>query len=83
MREIFNKLYGLEKGIDEGIKTYKNIVHRKDDEDLRTERAYIRLTKEEKEMLKTLAKIRHQNVSDFVRLIIFDAYLNEFIKITN
>lgn len=83
MREIFPKIYGLEKGIDEGIKTYKNIVYRKDDEDLRNERVYIRLTKDEKEMLKNLARIRHQNVSDFVRLVIFDTYLNEFIKITS
>lgn len=83
MREIFQKIYGLEKGIDQGMKTYKNIVYRKDDEDLRNERVYIRLTKDEKEMLKNLAKIRHQNVSDFVRLVIFDTYLNEFIKITS
>lgn len=81
MNKFFNKLYGIEKGFSEGIKTYKDIVELKDDSDLRIKKVEVKLTIEEKELLKKIAKLKHKTMSDFVRELIFNQYLEDFIKI--
>lgn len=81
MNKFFNKLYGIEKGVSEGIKTYKNIVELKDNEELRIKKVEVKLTIEEKELLKKVAKLKHKTMSDFIRDLIFNKYLDEFIKI--
>lgn len=62
---------------------FKNILgnYVKDEEEIRNERIYIRVTKEEKEIIAFLAKNRHQSKSDFIRTLVFVKYLNDFIKI--
>lgn len=79
MVDIFRRLQGLEKGIKDGVETYKNIVSRKPEEELRTERIYLRVTKDEKYIIKSVAKLKHKSISDYSRESIFNA-INKYIK---
>lgn len=40
----------------------------------------VRVTKEEKEIIKSLARLKHMNVSQFVRYVILNEYVEEIIK---
>ncbi|MGL4655182.1 MAG: DUF6290 family protein [Sarcina sp.] len=62
---------------------YENIKRgpMKEEGQYRTERIYIRMTKEEKEMLEIFAKLQHKTKSEFIRDLIFNKYFDDFIKI--
>ena len=44
------------------------------------EKIEVRVTKEEKEIIKSLARLKHMNVSQFVRYVILNKYIEEIIK---
>lgn len=83
MSKVFEKIYGLEKGIEEGFKTYRKIVNgrpQKPIEQLKKERIYIRVTEEEKKEIEALANLNHKSTSEFIRHLIFNKYANELFK---
>jgi hypothetical protein len=68
LKEMFFEIFGSRDN-------YSN-----NDNDIRTERIYIRLTKQEKELLQAMSK-SHKSNSDFVRYILFKKYIDDFIKV--
>ena len=52
----------------------------KDYDSYRDERIYIRVTKDEKDIIKKLARCQCLDTSNFVRWLIFGKYLDDFIK---
>lgn len=46
----------------------------------RDERIYIRVTKDEKDIIRKLARCQCLDTSNFVRWLIFGKYLDDFIK---
>ncbi|NSB12125.1 hypothetical protein [Clostridium beijerinckii] len=52
----------------------------KDYDSYRDERIYIRVTKDEKDIIRKLAKCQCLDTSNFVRWLIFGKYLDDFIK---
>ncbi|MVX62224.1 DUF1778 domain-containing protein [Clostridium chromiireducens] len=46
----------------------------------RDDRIYVRVTKDEKDMIKNLAKLQHRDVSNFIRWLALSKYLDDFIK---
>lgn len=46
----------------------------------RDERIYVRVTADEKDMIKKLAKIQGRDVSNFIRWLALNKYLNDFIQ---
>ena len=46
----------------------------------RDERIYVRVTKDEKIMIQSLAKIQQRDVSNFIRWLALSKYLDDFIK---
>ena len=40
----------------------------------------IRVTEEEKELIKSMARLNHMNVSEFIRYIVLNKYLSEIMK---
>ena len=40
----------------------------------------IRVTEEEKELIKSMARLNHMNVSEFIRYIALNKYLSEIMK---
>lgn len=40
----------------------------------------VRITEDEKEVIKSMARLNHMNVSEFVRYLVFNRYANELIK---
>lgn len=58
----------------------KEIVGQKKEEDnYKGERIYIRVTESEKEMIEKLASIEKRSVSNFIRHLVY-VHLNNFIK---
>lgn len=75
-----NRSGGVVKMIKEIIELFFRSKDKKNYDSLRDERIYIRVTKDEKELIKKLANCQCLNVSDFVRWIVFSKYINDFIK---
>ncbi len=46
----------------------------------RSERIYVRVTEDEKDMIQKLAKIQGRDVSNFIRWLALNKYLNDFIQ---
>jgi uncharacterized protein (DUF1778 family) len=46
----------------------------------RSEKIYVRVTEDEKDMIQKLAKIQGRDVSNFIRYLALNKYLNDFIK---
>jgi len=46
----------------------------------RDQRIYIRVTKDEKEIIEKLAKIQRRDTSNFIRWLALTKYLDDFIK---
>lgn len=40
----------------------------------------IRVTEEEKELIKSMARLNYMNVSEFIRYIVLNKYLSEIMK---
>lgn len=62
---------------------YENIKRgpMKSESDYRTERVFFRVTKEEKETIQIMARMKHQTTADFIRSLIFIKYFDEFINV--
>lgn len=57
-----------------------NIMKKIEFELIRNEGVYIKVTGEQKEIIKKLAKCQKKSSSDFVKWVIFSKYINDFIK---
>lgn len=57
-----------------------NIMKKIEFEILRNEGIYIKLTYEQKQLIKKLAKCQKKKDSDFIKWIIFSKYIDDFIK---
>ncbi|WP_066679370.1 DUF6290 family protein [Clostridium septicum] len=62
------------------LKDLRTIQNAKYNEGNRTERIPVRVTEEEKELIKKMAKCQSLDVSNFIRWVILSKYKNEFIK---
>lgn len=58
----------------------KGIVEEKE---IKTCKVEIRVTEEEKEMLRAMAKLRRTSTSELIRQVMFNIYLKELIKVNN
>lgn len=67
--------------IIEIIKLFKEQKQDKHYDSYRSERIYVRVTKEEKDCIKKLAKCQLMDSSTFVRHVILSKYIDDFIKI--
>jgi len=67
LKEVFYEIFGERK------------EYEPHEDSRRIERVEIKMTKDEKDLLETLAS-RHKNKSDFIRYVIFKKYIDEFIK---
>jgi F0F1-type ATP synthase delta subunit len=58
------------------------LEHKKDKQydPYRDQRIYVRVTEDEKDMIKKLAKIQGRDVSNFIRWLALNKYLNDFIQ---
>lgn len=52
----------------------------KDYDSYRDQRIYIRVTQDEKDIIKKLAKCQCLDTSNFVRWLIFSRYIDDFVK---
>lgn len=51
-----------------------------DDRQAFNERINWRVTEEEKNLIKDMAKLQHMDVSTFLRQLVFNWYINDYIK---
>ncbi|MDO5517787.1 MAG: hypothetical protein Q4F66_09540 [Clostridium sp.] len=68
------------KEMVEIIKIFAELKKDNEDDSNRSEGIYVRVTKEEKECIKKLAKCQCLDTSNFVRWLIFSKYIDDFIK---
>lgn len=68
------------ENIKEIIKLFLEGKKDKQYDSYRDQRIYIRLTKDEKDMIQSLAKLQHRDVSNFIRWLALSKYLDDFIK---
>ena len=47
---------------------------------IRNDGVYVKVTKEQKEIIKMLAKCQKKSSSDFIKWVIFQKYVDDFIK---
>lgn len=57
-----------------------NIMKKVEFELFRNEGVYIKLTREQKELIGKLAKCQKKNNSEFIKWLIFSKYIDDFIK---
>lgn len=57
----------------------KEIINMNKDENNK-DKIEVRVTKDEKEIIKSLARLNHMNVSEFIRYLTLNKYINEVIK---
>lgn len=67
--------------IIEIIKLFKEQKQDKHYNSYRSERIYVRVTQEEKDCIKKLARCQLMDTSTFVRHVILSKYIDDFIKI--
>lgn len=63
-------LYGIKEKINSAIINKRNI-----------DKIEISISKEEKEIIEKLAKLHKLNTKDFIRWVVLNKFLNDFIKI--
>lgn len=63
-------LYGIKEKINSAIINKRNI-----------DKIEISVSKEEKEIIEKLAKLHKLNTKDFIRWVVLNKFLNDFIKI--
>lgn len=66
--------------IIEFIRLWREEKQDKQYDSYRSERIYIRVTPEEKELINKLAKCQCLDKSNFIRWLIFSKYINDFVK---
>lgn len=57
-----------------------NIMKKIEFELVRDEGVYVKVTDEQKEIIKKLAKCQKRSTSDFIKWVIFSKYIDDFIK---
>lgn len=57
-----------------------NIMKKIEFELFRNEGVYVKLTAQEKDVVKKLARCRKLNTSNFIKWLIFSKYVDDFIK---
>lgn len=57
-----------------------NIMKSIEFELIRNEGVYVKVTDEQKEIIKKLAKCQKRSSSDFIKWVIFSKYIDDFIK---
>lgn len=57
-----------------------NIMKKIEFELIRNDGVYVKVTKEQKEIIKMLAKCQKKSSSDFIKWVIFKKYVDDFIK---
>lgn len=57
-----------------------NIMKKIEFELIRNDGVYVKVTKEQKEIIKMLAKCQKKSSSDFIKWVIFQKYVDDFIK---
>ena len=76
------------KSVLEKIKAIKNLILKYllnimkmiEFELIRNDGVYVKVTEEQKEIIKKLAKCQKKSSSDFIKWIIFQRYVDDFIK---
>ncbi|MBY0756489.1 hypothetical protein K5V21_13625 [Clostridium sardiniense] len=63
-------MYGIKEKINSAIINKRNI-----------DKIEISISKEEKEIIEKLAKLHKLNTKDFIRWVVLNKFLNDFIKI--
>jgi len=66
--------------IKEIIKLFFECKKDKQYDSYRDQRIYVRVTKDEKDIIQKLAKIQQRDVSNFIRWLVLSKYVDDFIK---
>ena len=83
-----NKILYIIKNVQSGMKSIfsllfrytLNIMKKIEFELVRDEGVYVKVTDEQKEIIKKLAKCQKRSTSDFIKWVIFSKYIDDFIK---
>lgn len=83
-----NKILYIIENVQLGIKSIfsllckytLNIMKKIEFELVRDEGVYIKVTDEQKEIIKKLAKCQRKSTSNFIKWVIFSKYIDDFIK---
>ena len=83
-----NKILYIIKNVHSGMKSIfsllcrytLNIMKKIEFELVRDEGVYVKVTDEQKEIIKKLAKCQKKSTSDFIKWVIFSKYIDDFIK---
>lgn len=83
-----NKILYIIKNVQSGMKSIfsllcrytLNIMKKIEFELVRDEGVYVKVTDEQKEIIKKLAKCQKKSTSDFIKWVIFSKYIDDFIK---
>lgn len=73
----------LLKKLDQQNSKAAEILSAKDiieEREIKTCKVEIRVTEEEKEMLRAMAKLRRTSISELIRQVMFNVYLEELIR---
>lgn len=77
-----NTLDLVKQKINNQLKIQQDKLKPKEIEDRQAfnERINWRVTEEEKNLIKDMAKLQHMDVSTFLRQLVFNWYINDYIK---
>ncbi|MDO5517472.1 MAG: hypothetical protein Q4F66_07940 [Clostridium sp.] len=76
-KKVLEKIDIIKKLI---FKYVLNIMKKIEFELIRNDGVYVKVTEEQKEIIKKLAKCQKKSSSDFIKWIIFQKYVDDFIK---
>lgn len=82
MNYFKNTFDNVRKTITNQLNVQDEFLKTKDIEEVqaRDQRINWRVTEEEKELIKLMAQVQHMDVSEFLRQLVFNRYINEFIR---
>lgn len=77
---INNLLNRIEEKLNNQRISEKDIVGVMDDPSETKTKIEVKVTYEEKQLIKSMAKLNHMNMSEFIRYVILTKYINNFIQ---
>ncbi|GEM_PF-7114968 len=82
MNYLKNTFDNVRKTITNQLNVQDEFLKTKDIEEVqaRDQRINWRVTEDEKELIKLMAQVQHMDVSEFLRQLVFNKYINEFIR---
>lgn len=82
MNYFKNTFDNVRKTITNQLNVQDEFLKTKDIEEVqaRDQRINWRVTEDEKELIKLMAQVQHMDVSEFLRQLVFNKYINEFIR---